>query len=301
MTNRKSYNPFYFIGRAFAGLFRNITVTLGAILVLVCCTVLIGSFFVLYRNIAVNFDDLSVMNEIVVFLDYDATKEDAQRIGDEIKSLRELGRLDVEYVSKEQGLRNLMESDPENAYLYEDIPEEDNPLADSFIITYDDSSKVQKIEYNLSQIEGVRKVNSRTSLAVRINRMKNVIVTVFLFFFIVLTAVSVFVIINTVRMTVFSRRSEIYIMRYIGATRSFIAAPFIIEGMIMGGVAACISYFVMKYISGYVSAAIVSELELIHLLEFSSYSHALLIGFLCIGLGAGIIGSVISIVKPLEA
>ena len=299
--NHRSYSPFYFIRSAFSGLFRNFGVTLGAVLVLICCLVLMGSFYALIANISVNLDELSLLNKIVVFLEYDATDEDAARIEKEIKDLKDLGGLKVTYVSKEQGLEEMKQQDPENAYLYEDIPAEDNPLADSFVIAYTDSSKVQKIEYNLRQIEGVRKVNSRSELAVKVNTFKNGITFVFLFFFVVLFAVSVFVIINTVRMTVFARRDEIYVMRFVGAARWFISLPFLLEGVIIGAVSACASYFLLQWISGYMVQTVVDGLDLVTILPFSSYSHVILIGCFVIGIVSGIIGSTISIRRPLDA
>ena len=115
MRARKSYSPFYFIGQAFNGIFRNFSVTLGAVVVLVCCLMLIGSFYALIANINENLDDLTLMNKIVIFLEYDATDEDCDRIEKEIKGLRELGNLKVTFVSKEQGLEDMKADDPENA------------------------------------------------------------------------------------------------------------------------------------------------------------------------------------------
>ncbi len=301
MRARKSYSPFYFIGQAFNGIFRNFSVTLGAIVVLVCCLLLIGSFYALIANINENLDDLTLMNKIVIFLEYDATDEDCERIEKEIKGLRELGNLKVTFVSKEQGLEDMKTDDPDNAHLYDSIPAEDNPLADSFIIEYDDSSKVQRIEYNLRQIDGVRKVNSHSDVAIKVNSFKNGITVVFMFFFIVLFAVGIFVIINTVNMTVFSRRDEIYVMRFVGAARWFIALPFILEGIIMGAFAAGASFFAMKWLAGYVVGSVVAGLDMVTVLPFDAYSDVILYGFLAIGIVSGIIGSTISIRRPMDA
>ena len=292
MRARKSYSPFYFIGQAFNGLFRNFSVTLGAIVVLVCCLVLIGSFYSLIANITENLDDLSLMNKIVIFLEYDATNEDCDRIEKEIKGLRELGNLKVTFVSKEQGLEDMKAEDPDNAYLYESIPDEDNPLADSFIIEYDDASK---------QIDGVRKVNSHSEIAVKVNSFKNGITLVFFFFFVVLFAVGVFVIINTVNMTVFSRRDEIYVMRFVGASRWFISLPFVLEGIILGAFSGGLSYCIIKWLSGYVVNTVVAGLDMVKMLPFSEYSDIILYGFLGIGILSGIIGSTVSIRRPLDA
>ena len=301
MRARKSYNPFYFIGQAFKGIFRNFSVTLGAVLVLVCCLVLMGSFYALLTNITENLNTLSLVNKIVVFLDYDISDERFVEIEKEINGLKELGNLDVTPVSKELGLENMKLEDPDYAHLYDSIPAEDNPLADSFIIEYDDASKVDKIVYNIRQIDGVRKVNADSELAKKVNSFKNGVTVIFFFFFVVLLAVSVFVIINTVNMTVFSRKDEIYVMRFVGAGRWFISLPFVLEGMILGAFAGGVSYFIMKWLSGYVVETVVTGLDMLTVLPFDAYSAVILWGSLGIGVVCGVIGSTISIGRPLEA
>ncbi|MBR2454190.1 MAG: permease-like cell division protein FtsX [Clostridia bacterium] len=301
MRARKSYNPFYFIGQAFRGVFRNFSVTLGAVLVLVCCLVLMGSFYALLTNISENLNALSLVNKIVVFLDYDISDERFVEIEKEINGLKELGNLDVTPVSKEQGLENMKLEDPDYAHLYDSIPAEDNPLADSFIIEYDDASKVDKIVYNIRQIDGVRKVNADSELAKKVNSFKNGITVIFFFFFVVLLAVSVFVIINTVNMTVFSRKDEIYVMRFVGAGRWFISLPFVLEGIILGAFSGGVSYFIMKWLSGYVVESVVTGLDMLTVLPFEAYSSVILWGSLGIGVVCGVIGSTISIGRPLEA
>ena len=124
---------------------------------------------------------------------------------------------------------------------------------------------------------------------------------IFFFFFVVLLAVSVFVIINTVNMTVFSRKDEIYVMRFVGAGRWFISLPFVLEGIILGAFSGGVSYFIMKWLSGYVVESVVTGLDMLTVLPFEAYSSVILWGSLGIGVVCGVIGSTISIGRPLEA
>ena len=298
---RKQYNPFYFIGQAFHGLFRNLSATFGSLFVLICCLVLIGSSFLLMRNVTNNLDNLSLMNKIVVFLEYDTTPERANDIRREIEGYRDLGNLKVQYISKKEALQNLIDESEENAELYGSIPEADNPLADSFVIEYDDASKVSSLDYKLRQIEGVRKVNNRLDLAVKVNAFKNGMAVVFFFFFVALMAVGVFVIINTVNLSVMMRADEIYVMRYVGASRVFIALPFILEGTILGAAAAGASYFIVRWLNGYVIEKFSANLEMIRIAPFSESQQLVLWGFFGIGILAGVIGSTISIRRPMDA
>ncbi len=301
MKRRRSTGLAYFIAQSIRGLWRNLTTTLVAFLVMICCMVLLGSFWTLRETLELNLDSLSEMSTIRIFLEYEASDEDAARIEKEIKSLDNLGITSVTYISKEQALEDMKNESPDHAHLY-DIPDGDNPLADSFVIDYNDTSKATTLDYKLRQIEGVRKVNNRLDIASKITRVKNGVNLVFLFFFAALFVVGVFVIINTVNLTVYYRRDEIFIMRYIGASQFFIAFPFILEGVIIGSASAGASYGLMHYIVGYVEKLLqASELDMISFLPFSELSSTFLIGFFAIGIVSGVIGSLVSVGRPLEA
>ena len=102
-------------------------------------------------------------------------------------------------------------------------------------------------------------------------------------------------------MTVYSRKDEIYVMRFVGAARWFIALPFVLEGVILGAFSAGVSYFIMKWLSGYVVETVVTGLDMLTVLPFDAYSAVILWGSLGIGVVCGVIGSTISIGRPLEA
>ena len=203
----------------------------------------------------------------------------------------------VTHSTKAEQLKQLKEEDPD---LYGDITAEENPLSDSFAIKYKDNDKVSTLDYELKQIEGVRKVRNSLDLSNKIEGIKQSIMIVFFWFLAILFVVSIFIIINTIKIAVLNRKKEISIMRYIGATAWFIILPFIFEGIIMGTVAGLASFFIVKF--GY--SAIVNgageDLAMLSFVGFSDISTYVLLGVLAIGILTGVIGSSISLSKYLK-
>ena len=229
---RRRYSLFYFIGQGFQGIFRNGVMSFASVAVLMSCLLVLGAFTLLVQNINVNLEQVGLLNEIVVFVDRDADEEKIRQVEAEIRSLDNVAS--VTRTTKAEALEIMKAQSPEYAHLYEDIDESNNPLTDKFTIVYEDNERVVTLAYLLGQIDGVRKVNNSLELAATISNLKNGVLLVFTWFLVILFVVSLFVIINTVKLSVFSRRNEISIMRYVGATGWFITLPFLIEGIIIG-------------------------------------------------------------------
>ena len=160
----KRYSLFYFIGQSFQGIFRNGVMSFASIAVLMSCLVVLGGFALLVYNIDVNLEEFGLMNEIVVFVDRDASEEKIQQIEAEIRALDNVAS--VTRTTKAQALESMRAQSEEYAHLYEDINETNNPLTESFTIVYEDNDRVVTLAYRLGQIEGVCKVNNRLDLAV---------------------------------------------------------------------------------------------------------------------------------------
>ena len=127
--------------------------------------------------------------------------------------------------------------------------------------------------------------------------LKNGVMLIFSWFLIVLFIVSIFVIINTVKLSVYSRKTEIIIMRYVGATGLFISLPFIIEGAIIGLISSVIAYIVEYFLYGYIQSSLVNLAGIVRILPMSEVAPLVLIGFIGVGVVTGIIGSTISLSK----
>ncbi|MBQ3815716.1 MAG: permease-like cell division protein FtsX, partial [Clostridia bacterium] len=287
----RRYNPFYFIGQAFEGLWRNGVMSFASIAVLMSLLVVIGGFTLLVTNIDVNLSEFGLINQIVVFCDPNASDEQIAEIGEAIGKLDNIES--VQHVTKEEGLEQMKaEYD-----IYDDVSEENNPLPDSFVITYLENEKVPNLDYQLNQIEGIAKVNNRLDLATKIESFKRGVMLVFVWFLVILGVVSIFIIINTIKLSVFSRRNEISIMQYVGATDWFISLPYIIEGAVIGLVSSVAAYFIEWYIYSYIERLVLTDLQMITFLEFNSIRAVVLVGFIAIGVLLGVLGSVISLAR----
>ena len=298
-TGRPVYNPFFFVAEAFRGMKRHGVMTVASVLVLTSCLALLGAFGLLIRNINVNIGRLGLLNEIVVFVDASLDRDRVDDICDDIKALDNVSY--VEYVSKDEGLESLKKTYSEYADLFDEIRENgDNPLSDSFVVTYSDTSKVYELEYSLRMIPGVTRINNRLDYAVKVENFKKGISAVFLWFFVLLFAVSIFVIFNTIKLAVHGRKNEIDVMRYIGATKGFIISPFIIEGAIIGTLSAGLAFGLIAIAYKYVVSRLTADLQIIEVIPFGSAVWLLLPAFAVIGIASGILASVFSLRKNLN-
>ncbi len=290
----KQYRPTYFIGQAFAGLWRNGVMSFASIAVLMSCLVVLGSFSLLVANINVNLEDLGLMNEIVVFVKKEASESEIKSIEREIKGIPYVG--EVTRITADEALEQMKEQAGEDGYLY-DMMQDDNPLLDSFILEYVDGAHYSDIMYNLGQIDGIDTIRDQRSLANTMQSLKNGIMLIFSWFLVVLFIVSVFVIINTIKLSVYSRKSEISIMRYVGATGAFIALPFVIEGALIGLTSSMLAFLVEYFLYGYIQKSMENVIEIVRIIPMSEVSVVVFFGFAAVGILTGIVGSTISLSK----
>jgi len=297
---KRRYNPFMFIGEAFKNLWRDRAMSLASVLVLASCLVLLGCFSLLVININLNMDKLISLNEIVAFVEYDLEADKVEEIG---KKIEELDNVEsVEFVSKDEGLESMKGDYAGFEDVFDDMMANgENPLPDSFRIKYKDNSKVTTLDYNLRQIEGVMKVKNRLDLATSLESFKNGISVVFIGFLVVLFIVSVFIIINTIKLAVNSHLEEIRVMKYIGASDWFIVVPYVIEGTIIGIFSSIIAYVCEWYIYFSMEKMVASDIQMIELVPFGSISDIVALAFIGVGVLTGIIGSCISLHKNLQA
>ena len=180
-------------------------------------------------------------------------------------------------------------------------PVNKNPLAHCFRIKYKDNSKVATLEFNLDEMEGIRKVSNRQDLAMTLENLKDGISMVFVWFLVVLFVVSVFIIINTIKLAVNSHMEEIRVMKYIGAANWFIVIPYIIEGTIIGIFSGVISFLVEWGIYYKLASIISGDAPIIELISFDTIRLPVALAFIGLGVLTGVIGSCISLRKNLDA
>ena len=283
---------------ALKGLWRNGVVSLVSVFVLISCLLFVGSFGLIALNVTYNFDDVSELNEIEVFLEFDASAETVERVEREILRLDNIES--VVFVSKQDGLDDMKGEFSEYGHLFDDISDEENPLSDMFRVVYTDNERVTTLDYELKQLEGVRKVNSRLDIAATVGSLESGITLVFIWFTIILTVVCMLVVYNTIKLSVYARREEIAIMRYIGASRAYIAAPFVIEGVVIGVIGAVVAFFLEEGIYAGLSAFVASEMGIVKLYTYGETAPLVLGVFLAISLLCAVVGSLASMGRYAE-
>jgi len=293
----RRYNILYFFSQAVKGLWRNGLMSLAAVTVLLSCLVLMGSFSLLVYNVNVNIEEVARLNEIVVIVDYEATDAEVEALAGEIDALDNIAN--VEFVSKEEGLESERSRYEEYSYLFEEIAEE-NPLPDVFKITYEDNSRVANLVYALGKLEHVNKVNNRTDIANDIENIKSGVSFIFIWFLAILFVVSIFIIINTIKIGVETRSREISAMRYIGATNFFMMTPFIIEGIFIGLISAGLGYLLQSFLYNTICNAMTGDYKMIAVAPLSEVQTYLALGFVVIGVLAGTVGSAISLRRYMK-
>ena len=207
----------------------------------------------------------------------------------------------VEFTSKATGLEEIKAQYSDYPAMFDNY--KTNTLPDKFTITYKDNAGLISLKYDLEHYNGkLYKVICYTEVAERMESIRSGVIFVFGWLMIILLVVSVFVIVNTIKLSVYSRKNEIFVMRYVGATGWVIAMPFIFEGAIIGTLSAVISYFLEKLIYNYFTSVISENFaNLIVIVPFDSIKGYMLIFFLAVGILTSVLGSFFSVSKYKKA
>lgn len=290
------------IAQSFKSFFRNGAMSFASVAVLMACLTVLGAFGLLVININRNLESFGNLNKIVIFCDKALSEEQVDEVERQIRKLDNVDEDSFVRISKVDALNEEKAKYPEFKALFDEMEARgDNPYPDSFEITYKDNSNVSTLNYQLEHIEGISKVKCREDLAGKIDDLKKGITFIFAAFLVILFVVSLFVIINTIKLAVFARSKEISVMRYVGATKPFIAIPFIFEGIIIGIISSAVAYFVEWYVYSYATKSVVGNYNMINVVPFSEVNVTLYLAFLAVGVFAGIVGSCISLGKYLKA
>ena len=267
---------------------------------LVHLKIIFGIFLILSQNINHFVDDIKSEQGFQVFLTTDATEEEIQEAGDKIRALN--GVSTVEFKDKEYALNVVKERFGDQSYLVEGFGYE--YFSTSYIVTLTDLNLSKDVQGQILQFENIKKITSRDETVVILLKLANVIRIITAAILILLIVISIFIISNTIKLTVHARRKEISIMKYVGATNNFIRWPFIVEGMIIGVLASIISIIIVGGVYNILAEQAVNSSLMIKigmsLLSFTNMSSSIILVYMLLGIGIGAFGSVISMRKYLK-
>ena len=290
----------YLIGEGFSNVFKNKKQAITSI-GMMCVTMLIfGIFFVIGENLNHFVDQVQSEQGIRVFMDLDAKDEDISKLKQELLAID--GVNTVDFISQAQALQQLKERFGQKDYLLDGRDESIFPV--SYVVTFTDLSKATSIQEKIEKLENVKKITSKNeTIGTLVKIAKGIRIATYVIS-ICLVVFAIFIIANTIKLTVHARRREISIMKYVGATNGFIRWPFAVEGMIIGVIAGVISTALLAAIyslavgnDGF--ASFISKMGLT-LLNFSELINLVVIVYLVLGIGIGVLGSTISMRKYLK-
>ncbi|HAX84051.1 MAG TPA: ABC transporter permease [Ruminococcaceae bacterium] len=283
--------------------FRNIRVnhlmSIASIAVLMSCLVMMGAAFMVIVNVNNVMTEIESQNVVMVYLKNEVQGDRITEMKNEITLMQNVKK--CEYVDKETAFKQQLEELGTDATYFEGV---DNPLPDLFKVSVSDMTKFDQTVSDLKQLNGVDSVRDNRDIAQTLVRIRRTIFYVSIGVIAVLLLISLFIIANTVRITMYSRRLEINIMKSVGATNWFIRWPFMVEGMVLGAISGVLSLAIVWGVYRALQSTVSSMLTMVSrgftVVPFTDYVIYLLVAFLVIGIVSGGIGSLISIQKYLK-
>ena len=293
----------YLIKQGFKNTIRNGVMSLASIGVLFSCLLLIGTSVLISLNLNNVISDIERQNELVVFLYEDVNEEQIDEINDMLANFDFIDTF--EFVDKDEALEKHINMTGADRALFESL-KDDNPLPDTYNIVLSDLSKMSNLISKLESTDGVEKVNAPVEIAKMIVSIKHTINISGVIIVSILFLVSLVIISNTIKLTIYSRRKEINIMKFVGASDLFIQLPFIVEGTTIGMISAVLSHLTLWFSYNYlISKMSTIKLQWVinlynNMISFSEYNLYILAGFLGIGFFIGMIGSLFFVKKYLR-
>ena len=285
----------YLIKEGFKNLMHNRLMSLASIGVLISCLILTGSAVMLTINVSNIVAKVGDTNVTKVFLVDEYTKLEAVYKGKDISSVENVES--VEFVDKDESIQAYRDQLGEEVFA--NMTGDDNPLPYAYNVTMKDLSKYDDTVAEIKQVEGVASVSSHREVAEKLTSLSSFITTMSFWIILALAVISLFIISNTIRMTMFSHRFEISIMKSVGATNAFVRIPFIIEGIVIGLISALVSIGLLFVLSD----AVINFARNILDFEYTPFKEVMwpIIGGFCgAGVLVGALASVVSISRFLK-
>lgn len=293
----KKNNIGYLLREGFRGVFLHGFMSFAAICVTVACLIIMGSFCLILLNTSSMVKELEQENEMLVYIDEDYSEAKARSVGSQINLITNVHT--ATFVTREQALQDFVD-EQSDASLFAGL--DPDTLRDRYVVTVEDSSLLKQTYEKLLEIDGVAEVTAHFEVAEGFQTVQNVLNIASLVIVTVLFVVSLFIISNTVKLAMYSRSEEIAIMKMVGATNAFIRLPFVVEGFIIGILAAAIAFFLEWGLYDFILIKItqLDTLKLFSLIPFTEVIEFVAVAYAITGFLVGVFGSLLSIRKFLK-
>lgn len=295
MKNQNHF--FYYLREGFRGFTMHGFMSFAAVCIIVACLIIMGTFAMLLVNVSAMLEHYEQECEILVYIDENYPTAEAHSVGSKINRVGNVR--EAIFVTREEALENFKNQ-------YADSTKFDGldaqTFRDRFQVYLEDLSQLEQTEAALQAIDGVAEVNSNPEVAQGFTTLRNILSWVSMIIVGILLIVSLFIISNTIRLALMSRREEIGIMRMVGATNGFIRGPFVIEGLILGLMGSVLSFFLLWGLYEFLRSRIATMdvLQMMTLLSFENMAGIMASACLGAGILIGVLGSLLSIHRFLR-
>lgn len=287
----------YLIGEGFRNIFIHGFMSFASITIIMACLIVMGSFTLLDVNINNIIDDIGDQNQLLAYVDESMSADKAAaELQVKIEAIDNVA--DVQFMSNTEARKNFMENYDES--MMEGIG--DDVFRHRFVIQLTDLTRMTDTEAEILAIDGIEKVNAPTEFADKFISVRNVVSVVSLVLIVILVAVSLFIITNTIKLATFGRREEIAIMKMVGASNSFIRCPFVVEGLILGVVGGGLAFLAQWGLYELLQKKIAESLAIpfVTIVPFSELGVFVFAVFMAVGLLVGAFGGTIAIKNYLK-
>ena len=226
----RTSNVTYLVKKGISSIWKNFQMSFASFCILMVSLLLVSCAVLLMMNVNKIMSNIEDTNEITIYLKEDISDKQVEHIKSVLEKNQDI--TDVKYYSKEQALDDFRDNMAEYSELLDYLDK--NPMPETFLVRVKDLSKIRHVVNTVNDIEGVEQTKAPYDFASVLVQIRNTFTLIGGAVLVALVVVSIVIVSNSIRTSVFARRNEISIMRYVGATSGFIKAPFFVEGMFIG-------------------------------------------------------------------
>lgn len=287
----------YFIKEVYTSFKRNIWMTLASIFTVVLSLFILGFFSIVILNLNKMADTLESQVQISVYLKDDLSQEEIDETKETLSKIE--GLQDIKFTNREEAMENFKERLGDQQFLL-DALDDTNPLPDSFSLTVTSPQQVKTIADTAAALDSVESASYSQDIINHLFNLTHLIRLIGIALIILLTGAAIFIISNTIRLTVFARRKEIAIMKYVGATDWFIRWPFLLEGICLGFIGGGLATIFLYIIYNQVTQEIYEAMAFFPLIPQHPFIDYISLAILVAGIIIGALGSTISLKRFLK-
>lgn len=287
----------YFIKEVYTSFKRNIWMTLASIFTVVLSLFILGFFSIVILNLNKMADTLESQVQISVYLKDDLSQEEIDETKETLSKIE--GLQDIKFTTREEAMEKFKERLGDQQFLL-DALDDTNPLPDSFSLTVTSPQQVKTIADTVVALDSVESASYSQDIINHLFNLTHLIRLIGVALIILLTGATIFIISNTIRLTVFARRKEIAIMKYVGATDWFIRWPFLLEGICLGFIGGGLATIFLYIVYNQVTQEIYEAMAFFPLIPQHPFIDYISLAILVAGIIIGALGSTISLKRFLK-